>query len=32
MKFRATYVGKLKNPILVFIKGNVQLSLLYYAF
>ena len=33
MKFRATYyVGKLKNQILVFIKGNVQLSLLYYAF
>ena len=28
MKFGATYVGKLKNQILVFIKGNVQLSYL----
>ena len=28
MKFRATYVGKLKNQILVFIIGNVQLFFL----
>ena len=29
MKFRATYVGKLKNQILVFIKGNECTTFLF---